>query len=84
MPMHREKVSTPEGAFLPDGRNENDHVVVVYPYGQCPPEITVQTVSRDVQTVLADGVAVAVIACANGPELTPSDVMLVERHVVHS
>lgn len=70
----------PEGAFMSDLEDKGDHVVVVYPHEKGPPEITVQSTAQDVQTVLADGIAVAVVARADGPQLFPSDIVLVEHH----
>lgn len=71
----------PKGVLVPDTQTKRDKVVVVYQQGSPPPEITVHEVSGTVCTVHADGVAVAVVARANGPDLTPEDVLLVERVV---
>lgn len=76
-----EAQSAPIGASVPDAEAPYDHVAVIYPKGQTPPMITVETLSDTVQTVLADGVAVAVVARADGPTLIPSDVLLIERVV---
>lgn len=69
----------PHGILVPDTRNQRDRVAVVYAKGHPPPEITVEAISGTVTSVLADGVAVAVIARASGPDLSPEDVLLVER-----
>ena len=71
----------PEGALIPDVEEHEDHIAVIYDKGEAPPEITITTVSRTVQTVLANGVAVAVVARATGPALTVDDILLVERFV---
>ncbi|MCX7559497.1 hypothetical protein OS190_07925 [Sulfitobacter sp. F26204] len=81
--MHNSQsdIGEPQGAFIPDTNHNRDHVAVVYPKGQNPPEITIRKVSGSVHTVLADGVAVAVIARADGPAVSADDVLLVERHI---
>ncbi|MEH6644266.1 hypothetical protein [Sulfitobacter sp.] len=71
-----------KGALIPDARGETDHIAVVYDEGEAPPEITINKVSVSVHTVLANGVAVAVIASANGKAPNVSDVLLVERWVL--
>ena len=71
----------PHGAFVPDTNHNCDHVAVVYAKGQNPPEITIREVSGSVHTVLANGVAVAVIARASGPAVSADDVLLVEQHI---
>ncbi len=71
--------ATPQGAFVPDTMHDCDQVAVVYNKGDNPPEITIREVSGSVHTVLANGVAVAVIARASGPALSADDVLLVER-----
>ena len=68
-------------ALIHDRSAENDRVAVVYDRGDTPPHITVTEVSDGVQAVHADGVSVAVIACAMGPRIRPDDVVLVERFV---
>ncbi len=80
LPVHATPIEAPEGAFMPHVEDDGDHVVVIYPHGNRPPEITVQNTSLDVQTVLADGIAVAIVARTNGPSLSPADVVLVERY----
>lgn len=81
MPVSGAPSCGPEGALIPDGADHEDKIAVVYDKGDNPPTITITEVSGDVQTVLADGVAVAVVACADGPKLTVKDVLLVERFV---
>lgn len=71
----------PQGSLVPDSLHNCDQVAVVYDKGQTPPHITVKRVSGSVHTVLADGVAVAVVASASRPTLNPDDVLLVERSV---
>lgn len=71
--------SVPQCAFVPDTVHDWDHVAVVYDKGQNPPKITIREVSDSVHTVLADGIAVAVIARTSGPVLSAADVLLVER-----
>lgn len=66
---------------MPDSLQNCDQVAVVYDKGQPPPRITVKQVSGSVHTVLADGVAVAIVASASRPTLNPDDVLLVERSV---
>lgn len=70
----------PQGALVPDSQHEFDHIAVVYDKGKAPPRITVEQVSGMVHKVLADGVAVAVVARAEGQVPDPSEVLLVERH----
>ena len=60
-------------------RPKRDKVAVVYDKGDPPPHITVQEISGTVSSVHADGVAVAVVARATGPDLLAEDVLLVER-----
>ena len=69
----------PQGALVSDSLQDWDHIAVVYDKGNTPPEITIRQVSGTVHTVLADGVAVAVVARATGPAPTVEDVLLVER-----
>jgi hypothetical protein len=76
-----DRQTAPQGVLVPDNAFKNDQVAVVYNKGDTPPEITVNVISGDVQTVLANGIAVAVVARTSGPMLTPEDVLLVERHV---
>lgn len=81
MPLKAECESGPKGALVPDAKGETDHIAVVYDEGEMPPEITIKQVSGSVHTVLANGIAVAVIARATGKAPTASDVLLVERSV---
>ena len=67
------------GALIPGAKQENDHIAVVYDKGETPPKITIQEVSGTVHTVLANGVAIAVVARATGPAPSVNDVLLVER-----
>lgn len=69
----------PECALVHNTNHDCDQVAVVYDKGQRPPQITIREVSGSVHTVLADGIAVAVIARASGPALCAEDVLLVER-----
>ncbi|MDG1069293.1 MAG: hypothetical protein P8P40_13095 [Sulfitobacter sp.] len=71
----------PQGALVPDAQGDVDHIAVVYDKGETPPEITIKQISGTVQTVLANGIAVAVVARSNGKAPTVSDVLLVERRV---
>jgi hypothetical protein len=71
----------PQGALVPDTAEDCDQVAVVYNRGETPPEITVEGSAGSVQTVRANGIAVAVIARAFGPAIRADDVLLVERHV---
>ncbi len=72
-------VPAPHGALVPDTQHDCDQIAVVYDKGQRPPKITIRRVSGSVHTVLADGVAVAVVARASGPAPSAKDVLLVER-----
>jgi hypothetical protein len=71
----------PQGVLVPNTAFTSEKVAVVYNRGDTPPRITVTAISDDVQTVLADGIAVAVVARACGPLISPEDVLLVERHI---
>lgn len=81
MPVASHPCSGPEGAIIPDVAEDEDKIAVVYDRGQTPPTITITDIAGGVQTVHANGVAVAVVACADGPRLTVDDVLLVERFV---
>lgn len=81
MPVSKEFSACPEGAIVPDGRKEEDRIAVIYDSRETPPEITIHCSERQVQTVMANGVAVAIVACADGPLLTVDDILLVERVV---
>jgi hypothetical protein len=76
-----DKHPAPQGVLVPDNAFKHDQVAVVYNKGDTPPKITVKSISGDVQTVLANGIAVAVVARASGPMISPEDVLLVERYV---
>ena len=80
-PMNDTKAPVPQGVLVPDATEKCDHVAVVFDKGQTPPEITIKQISGSVHTVLADGIAVAVVARATGPAPSVEDVLLVERHV---
>jgi hypothetical protein len=71
----------PQGSLVHDSRHNCDQIAVVYNKGQTPPRITVTQVSGSVHTVLADGVAVAVVASVSRPTLNPDDVLLIERSI---
>ena len=75
------KQHSPQGSLVHDSDQNCDQIAVVYNKGQTPPHITVKQVSGSVHTVLADGVAVAVVASATRPTLNPDDVLLIERSV---
>lgn len=70
-----------QGALVPDSRGDTDHIAVVYDKGERSPEITIKQVSGSVHQVLADGIAVAIVARASGDAPNASDVLLVERGV---
>lgn len=78
-PAKASEAPGPHGALVPDTLHDCDQIAVVYDKGQTPPRITIARVSSSVHTVLADGIAVAVVARANGPAPSASDVILVER-----
>ena len=78
MPAAPEIAPAPHGALVPDTLHDCDQIAVVYDKGHRP-EITITQVSGTVPAVLADGVAVAVVARASGPAPLPKDVLLVER-----
>lgn len=73
--------SIPEGALITGDTAEEGKIAVIYNRGDTPPEITITGNAGAVQTILANGMAVAVVARADGPQLTSEDVMLVERFV---
>lgn len=81
MPVQAQCERGPQGALIPDTNEEMDHIAVVYDEGDAPPHITIKQVSGSVHTVLANGIAVAVIARASGKAPSPADVVLVERRV---
>ena len=79
MQIARRSDPSPRGALVPDEQHDCDQIAVVYDKGETPPKITIAEVSGSVHTVFADGVAVAVVACASGPAPSAEDVLLVER-----
>ncbi|WP_212733839.1 hypothetical protein [Sulfitobacter sabulilitoris] len=79
MPLGAPREPGPQGALIPDVADKSDQIAVVYNKGETPPRITITNVSRTVQAVMADGVAVAVVARADGPALSVEDILLVER-----
>lgn len=81
LPPYHTSSDSPLGALVPDAVQECDQVAVIYDPAQGAPKITVQTAAACVQTVLADGIAVAVIASASAPALSPEDVLLVARAI---
>ncbi len=81
MPAQAHCERGPKGALIPDAHGEADHIAVVYDKGDTPPEITIKQVSSSVHTVLANGIAVAVVARLNGTAPRVSDVILMERRV---
>lgn len=83
MPVTATSRRGPEGALIPDADAVTDTIAVVYDKGQTPPVITISDASSQVRTVMANGVAVAIVACASGPRLTKQDVLLVQRFVTN-
>jgi hypothetical protein len=81
MPLRAECEKGPKGALVPDWTGQTDHIAVVYDHGESPPEITIKQISGSVHTVLANGIAVAVVARSRGKAPTVSDVLLVERAI---
>jgi len=81
LPLSHAWSTGPEGALIADDHDDESKIAVIYDRGETPPTITIKQTAGQVQTVLANGVAVAVIACASGPSLTSKDVVLVERFV---
>lgn len=79
MPVQAKSETGVKGALVPDSCGDMDHIAVVYDKGDTPPEITIKQVSGSVHTVLADGVAVAVVARATGNAPSVEEVLLVER-----
>ena len=79
MPVAAPAEAGPQGALVLDTLHDCDQIAVVYDKGENPPEITIREVSGSVHTVLANGIAVAVVARATGPAPTVDDVLLVER-----
>jgi hypothetical protein len=79
MPMGLDAAGSPQGALISSEAEGEERIAVVYDHGDTPPEITITQTAGNIQTVLADGVAIAIVACATGPRLSVDDVMLVER-----
>ena len=79
MPAGAVAERNPQGALVPDPLHNCDQIAVVYDKDQSPPEMTIHQVSGHVHTVLANGIAVAVVARASGPAPAVEDVLLVER-----
>lgn len=73
----------PQGALIPNGKQKHDQVAVIYDKGETPPTITVKQISGSVHTILADGIAVAVVARSTGKALCAKDVVLIERGITH-
>ena len=81
IPMAKEFSGSPEGVIIRDGLEDEDRIAVIYDSRDTPPEITIAATAGQVQIVMANGVAVAIVACADGPRLTVDDILLVERVV---
>lgn len=81
MPLVFATSNDPQGALISTESLGEDKIAVVYPQGLQPPRITIEQTAGHVQTVLADGVAVAIVARAHGPGLSAEDVVLIERYV---
>ena len=81
MPLKAECEKGPTGALVPNAKGDTDHIAVVYDKGETPPTITIKQVSGTVHTVLADGIAIAVVARSTGDAPSASDVLLVERSI---
>ncbi len=79
LPVYAPQQPGLQGALVPDSLHDCDQIAVVYDKGNTPPEITIRSVSQSVHTVLADGVAVAIVARATGPAPRVEEVLLVER-----
>ncbi len=71
----------PQGMLVTETDAKTDRIAVVYHQGDTPPEITIQEVSSSVHTVMANGIAVAVVARAAGPAVSAEEVLLVERMI---
>jgi hypothetical protein len=81
MPLFQNMGEEPEGALIAGEEPEEGKIAVVYMRGDTPPVITISEGAESVQIVRANGVAVAIVACAEGPRLSREDVLLVERYV---
>ena len=74
------EISAPPEGILFDGETGDEgKIAVVYNGGEAPPKITVMDSCDRVQTVLANGIAVAVVVRPKETPLKPDDVMLLER-----
>ncbi|MEP1614331.1 MAG: hypothetical protein ABJL72_20725 [Roseobacter sp.] len=71
--------SAREGAMIAENTYEQGKIAVVYNRGETPPEITITRGKGLVQTVHANGVAIAIVAQARGDGISTNDVVLVER-----
>ncbi|MEM1351912.1 MAG: hypothetical protein AAGF27_06185 [Pseudomonadota bacterium] len=80
MPLGLPASDVPQGALISSDGLGQDKIAVIYQRGAPLPEITVEQTAGQVQTIMADGVAVAIVACAEGPRLSVDDVVLVERY----
>lgn len=81
MPVSAFYGRAPEGAILQGPQPDADTIAVVYAKGDAPPKITVSQMARNLQMVLADGVAVAIVSNTEDHRIAPEDVLLVERFV---
>ena len=79
MPMGLGASGSPQGALISTQADNEQRIAVVYEHGETPPEITIKQTARNIQTVMANGVAIAIVACAAGPQISVTDVVLVER-----
>ena len=70
-----------EGALIAADTSNDGKIAVLYNRGETPPQITITQDAGQIQTVHANGVAVAIVAQAQGCGITPEDVLLVERFV---
>ena len=71
----------PDGALISGNPADTGRITIAYNHGEIPPEITICDAGSHAQTVMANGVAVAVVARADGPNLSAHDVLLVERFI---
>lgn len=81
LPAFPARSETPQAAVMGGNTPEEGRIAVIYNRGERPPEITVTQQAAQVQTVHANGVAVAIVAKAEGAEITARDILLVERVV---
>ncbi|AVL54794.1 hypothetical protein CEP88_05735 [Roseobacter denitrificans] len=71
----------PEGAVIAAAQGAaHSRIAVYYDHASPPPEITISRSAGLVQTVLADGIAVAIVAGAKEPDLHKEDVVLIARY----